>query len=277
MAGFPGATGSLVPAHNILSTDMAFHVQLPIKGWGMQMRVGPLVFNYCTVSSYGPANDWQPFCWVEEEQRTEGGIPSGEPGASARSFYIWFPYLFIFSPLLCVSKHEAEKILSTACFTNTQPCQFSRLPRPHQQKIRLFFPHVPFKIYASLQSGPRCLSLEGVLSCMESVIIIHFCDFCCPFHTREIRCHSAHNTHPPPLLSSCCHGLPLRAHLCRGWPMRKMKNNGNAMKNNGSAMKSEQLNAFIHHCRHYSSLQTSGGGFWVWITPGKLNQSTDKA
>lgn len=51
MAGFPGATGSLVPAHNILSTDMAFHVQLPIKRWGMQMRVGPLVFNYCTASA----------------------------------------------------------------------------------------------------------------------------------------------------------------------------------------------------------------------------------
>lgn len=51
MAGFPGATGSLVPAHNILSTDMAFHVQLPIKRWGMQMKVGPLVFNYCTASA----------------------------------------------------------------------------------------------------------------------------------------------------------------------------------------------------------------------------------
>lgn len=51
MAGFPGATGSLVPAHNILSTDMAFHVQLPIKKWEMQMMEGPLVFNYCTVSS----------------------------------------------------------------------------------------------------------------------------------------------------------------------------------------------------------------------------------
>lgn len=31
MAGLPGATGLLVPAHNILSTDVAFHVQLPIK------------------------------------------------------------------------------------------------------------------------------------------------------------------------------------------------------------------------------------------------------
>lgn len=40
MAGFPRAMGSLVPAHNILSTDMAFHVQLPIKKWDMQMRMG---------------------------------------------------------------------------------------------------------------------------------------------------------------------------------------------------------------------------------------------
>lgn len=51
MAGFPGAIGSLVPAHNILSTDMAFHVQLPIKKWDMQMRMGALVYNSCTVSS----------------------------------------------------------------------------------------------------------------------------------------------------------------------------------------------------------------------------------
>lgn len=128
MAGFPGATGSLVPAHNILSTDMAFHVQLPIKGWGMQMRVGPLVFNYCTVSSYGPANDWQPFCWVQEEQRTEGGIPSGEPGASARSFYIWFPYLFIFSPL-CVflntrpKKYLAQLVLQIHSLVSSVDCQ----------------------------------------------------------------------------------------------------------------------------------------------------------
>lgn len=34
MAGFPGVTGLLVPAHNILSTDVAFHVQLPIKDTG---------------------------------------------------------------------------------------------------------------------------------------------------------------------------------------------------------------------------------------------------
>lgn len=45
MAGLPGAIGSLVPAHNILSTDMAFHVQLPIKKWDMQIRRGAWVCN----------------------------------------------------------------------------------------------------------------------------------------------------------------------------------------------------------------------------------------
>lgn len=40
-----------MPAHNILSTDMPFHVQLPIKTWDMQMRLGALVYNSCTVSA----------------------------------------------------------------------------------------------------------------------------------------------------------------------------------------------------------------------------------
>lgn len=147
MAGFPGATGSLVPAHNILSTDMAFHVQLPIKRWGMQMKVGPLVFNYCTASAVqlrlmtgSRFAEWR----KSREQRQE--FPPGSR--------LWVQEVFTFDfhiysfflppPPPCVSKHEAEKILSTACFTNTQPCQFSRLPRPHQQKIRLpFFYFLP--------------------------------------------------------------------------------------------------------------------------------------
>lgn len=110
--------------------------------WGWAIGVQLLYSELCTA----PLNDWQLFCWVEEEQRTEAGIPSGKPVVSARSFYIWFPYLFFFFslfPPLCVSKHEAQKILSTACFTNTQPCQLSRLPRPHQQKIRLFLLSFP--------------------------------------------------------------------------------------------------------------------------------------
>lgn len=70
------------------------------------------------------------------EQREE--FPPGSRLQVQEVFTFDF-HIYSFFPPLCVSKHEAEKILSTACFTNTQPCQFSRLPRPHQQKIRLFF------------------------------------------------------------------------------------------------------------------------------------------
>lgn len=90
MAGFPGATGSLVPAHNILSTDMASHVQLPIKKWEMQMKVGPLVFNYCTVNSFQlRLMTGSHFTeWKEEDREHRKEFPLGKPVTSARSFYI---------------------------------------------------------------------------------------------------------------------------------------------------------------------------------------------
>lgn len=48
MAALPGAPGSLEAAHNTLSTHVAFHVQLPIKGSssGDGDEGGPTVFNY---------------------------------------------------------------------------------------------------------------------------------------------------------------------------------------------------------------------------------------
>lgn len=221
MAGFPGATGSLVPAHNILSTDLAFHVQLPIKSWGMQMRVG----HWCSITVQRArrrsVNDWQLFCWVEEEQRTEAGIPSGKPVVSARSFYIWFPYLFFFFfppssfffPPLSVflnarpKKYLAQLVLQIHSLVSSADCQ------GHISRRLGFFLLFPspflFKIYASLQKGPRCFSLEGAGSSMESVIIVHFGDFCCPFRTQEIWCQPFHDTHLTPFVSSFCHEIPL--------------------------------------------------------------------
>lgn len=88
MAGFPGAAGSLVPAHNILSTDMASHVQLPIKKWEMQMKGSPLVFNYCTVSSLRlRLMTGSHFAEWKEEGRTEGKrIPSRETHYQCKKF-----------------------------------------------------------------------------------------------------------------------------------------------------------------------------------------------
>lgn len=63
MAGFPGAAGSLVPAHNILSTDMASHVQLPIKKTGNANEGEPIGVQllYSKLLA-APLNDWQSFC-----------------------------------------------------------------------------------------------------------------------------------------------------------------------------------------------------------------------
>jgi hypothetical protein len=85
MAGFPGAMGSLVPAHNILSTDMAFHVQLPIKNWDMQMRTGAPVYSSCTVSSSQiPLMTSSHFTEWKQKEHT-GKFPQ-EAGARARNF-----------------------------------------------------------------------------------------------------------------------------------------------------------------------------------------------
>lgn len=107
MAGFPGAIGSLVPAHNILSTDMASHVQLPIKKWGMQMKVGPLVFNYCTVSSLQlRLMTGSHFAEWKEEERTQKRIPPGEASYECKKFLHLISIFIHFFPLpLCVSKH----------------------------------------------------------------------------------------------------------------------------------------------------------------------------
>lgn len=162
-----------------------------------------------------PLNDWQSFCWVEEEQRTEAGIPSGKPVASARSFYIWFPYLFFFSfpPPLCVflntrpKKYLAQLVLQIHSLVSSVDCQ-GHIGR--RWGFFLLFPSsFLFKIYASFQKGPRRFSLEGVLSSMESVIIVHLDDFCRPSHTQEIWCQPFHNTHLTLFVSSSCHEIPL--------------------------------------------------------------------
>lgn len=247
MAGFPGATGSLVPAHNILSTDLAFHVQLPIKSWGMQMRVG----HWCSITVQrarrGSVNDWQLFCWVEEEQRTEAGIPSGKPVVSARSFYIWFPYLFLFffpfpsssSPPPHVSKHEAEKILSAACFTNTQPCQFCRLPRPHQQKIRLLFYYfLPpssskyMPLFRKAQAVSALRELEALWNQLLSPISLIFA---VPFAHKKYDANlsTTHILHHLWALSVMKYLL--EAQICRSQWQRRMKNNSNPTKIRDSA------------------------------------------
>lgn len=140
MAGFPGATGSLVPAHNILSTDMASYVQLPIKKWGMQMKAGPLVFNYCTVSALQlRLMTGSHFAEWKEEERTQERIPPRGSQLRVQEVFTFDFHIYSFPPAplpLCVSKHEAEKILSIACYTNTRACQLSWLPRPHQLRRR---------------------------------------------------------------------------------------------------------------------------------------------
>lgn len=111
MAGFPRATGSLVPAHNILSTDMAFHVQLPIKSWGMQMREGPLVFNYCTARAVqlrlmtgSRCAEWR----KSGEQRQE--FPPGSRLREQEVFTFDFHiYSCFFFPPLCVFLNQRPK------------------------------------------------------------------------------------------------------------------------------------------------------------------------
>lgn len=132
MAGFPGATGSLVPAHNILSTDMAFHVQLPIKRWGMQMRVGPLVFNYCTASSV-QLRLMTGSCFAEwrksREQRQE--FPPGSRLWVQEVFTFDFHiYSFFFpSSPLCVflntrpKKYLAQLVLQIHSLVSSVDCQ----------------------------------------------------------------------------------------------------------------------------------------------------------
>lgn len=109
MAGFPGAMGSLVPAHNILSTDMAFHVQLPIKKWDMQMRMGAVVYNPCTVSSSqislmtsSHSAEWKK--WKEHR----GKFPQ-EAGCKSQKFLHLISIFILFLSPLCVFLNSGLK------------------------------------------------------------------------------------------------------------------------------------------------------------------------
>lgn len=85
---------------------------------------------------------------------------------------------------------------------------------------------------------------------MESVIIVHFGDFCCPFHTQEIWCQPFHNT---PFVSFMKHLS--EAQICRGQSWGRMKTNSNPPKSG------LLLNVLRHYCGHSGSLQTCSGGF----------------
>lgn len=108
MAGFPGAMGSLVPAHNILSTDMASHVQLPIKNRDMQMRTGAPVYSSCTASSSQISLMTSSHSAEWKQKEHTGKFPQ-ETGCKSQDFF-FFPLISIFILLLalspCVSKQD---------------------------------------------------------------------------------------------------------------------------------------------------------------------------
>lgn len=105
---------------------------------------------------------------------------------------------------------------------------------------------------------------------MESVIIVHFSDFCCPFHTQEIWCQPFHNTHLTPFVSSFCHeNTSLRPRSAgvshrEGWKT--------------TAILQNQDFCLIYLYTTWALQQSAASQWWVLqacIMPDKQNQTTD--